>query len=75
MVKTKNSTPTSPPTTSTPKTANKLDAYTALGEASDTLNFPDYLGMQVSPYLTQVIETRLHLVLREPDLYGKKMKR
>lgn len=48
MVKTKNSTPTSPPTTSTSKTANKLYTCTALREASDTLNFPDYLGMRAS---------------------------
>lgn len=46
----KNSTPTTPPTTSTLKTANKLDAYTALSEASDTLNLPDYLGMHLSFY-------------------------
>lgn len=50
MVKTKNSTPTTPPTTSTLKTANKLDAYTALGEASDTLNLPGYLGMHLFLY-------------------------
>lgn len=51
IVKTKNSMPTSPPVTSTPKTANKLDAYAA----SDTLNFPDfpdYLDMHSSLYFT-----------------------
>lgn len=63
MVKTKNSTSTIPPTTAAMKTANKLDAYIALGEASDTLNLPDYLGMHISLYFRQAIETRLHLVL------------
>lgn len=43
MIKTKTSMPTSPPITSTPKTANKRDAYAALGEASDTLNFLIFL--------------------------------
>lgn len=52
MVKIRNSTPTSPPTTSTPKPTDKLDAYAALGEASDTLNFPDHLGTHASLYLT-----------------------
>lgn len=46
----KNSTPTTLPTTSTLKTTNKLDAYTAFGEASDTLKLPDYLGMHLSLY-------------------------
>lgn len=65
MVKTKNSTPSTSPTTSTLKTANKLDAYTALGEASNTffLNLPGYLGMHVFLYFRQAIETRLHQVL------------
>lgn len=74
MVKTKNSTPTSPPTTSTAKPANKQDAYTALGEPNDTLNLPHYLDMHASLCLTSVTETRLHLALGEPDFYGKKMK-
>lgn len=65
--------PTSPPT-STPKPANKLDVYTALGEAGETLHFPDYLGMHAFLHLTQVTKTRLHLVSGESDLYGKKMK-
>lgn len=56
MVKTINNMPASP-TTSTPKTANKLDVYTALGGASDTFNFPDYLGMHASLYLTKVTGT------------------
>lgn len=51
MVKTQKSMPTSPPT-STPKTANKLDVYTALGEAGETLHFPDYLGMHAPLHLT-----------------------
>lgn len=62
----KNSTPT---TISTLKTANKLDAYTALGEASDTLNLPDYLGsiyLSTSGRLLKLDCTKFY---EKPDVY------
>jgi len=52
MVNPKNSMPASPPTISTSETANKPDAYTVLGEASNTLSFLDHLSMHASLYLT-----------------------